>query len=152
MTAGARTVYGLVLLAVPNPVLRLITGQAASTRERAVTRILGARQLAQAAVTDVRPDAVSLALGAEVDFVHAVTMLAWAALDRRARRLTLVSAAIAGLFAVAGAAEARRAPAVTPAPARAGDSLAALVRLRHRAAVAVAPYALPDGVRAALNA
>lgn len=149
MTTWARIVYGMVLLAVPSPVLRLVTGQAATTRERAVTRILGARLLAQAAVTDVRPDAVSVALGAEVDLVHSATMLVWAAVDRRSRRLTLASAAIAGMFAVAGAAQARRTPGIPPSPG--DDALAALVGLRHRIASLFARYTLPGPARAALN-
>lgn len=149
MTAWARVLYGVVLLAVPTPVLRLVTGQAATARERAVTRILGARLLAQAAVTDIRPDAVSLALGAEVDAVHAMSMLVWAAVDRRSRRLTLLSAALAGLFAVAGVADARRMPTGAPSPA--GDALDGPVRLRHRAAVAVAGRTLPAGLRSTLR-
>ncbi|OBG25651.1 hypothetical protein [Mycobacterium sp. E3198] len=149
MIAWARIGYGIALLAVPSPLLRLVTNQPATERERAVTRILGARLLAQAAATDVRPDAVSVALGAEVDFIHAVTMLAWAAVDRGSRRLTLFSAATAGLFAVAGAAQARRTPRVADAPT--GDALATLVRLRHRVAESVARYTLPGSVRAALK-
>jgi hypothetical protein len=149
MTAWARTVYGLVLLAAPSSLLRRASGKPATSRERAVTRILGARLLTQAAVTDIRPDAVSVALGAEVDFVHAITMLGWAAVDRGARRLTLPSAALAGMFAVAGAAQAKRAPAVADAPT--GDALATLVRLRHRVAESVARYTLPGDVRAALG-
>ena len=152
MIRWARTVYGVVLFAVPNPVLRLVSGQPATARERALTRILGLRLLMQAAVTDIRPDAASVALGAETDFVHAATMLAWAAIDRRSRRLTLLSAAIAGLFATAGAVQARRKAAGTPASAGTGDPLDALVRLRHQAAVAVARYTLPGVVRAALTA
>ncbi len=149
MTAWARTVYGLLLLAEPSSLLRLASRKPATSRERAVTRILGARLLTQAAATDIRPDAVSVALGAEVDFVHAITMLGWAAVDRSARRLTLLSAAIAGLFAVAGATQARRTPAVADAPT--GDVLATLVRLRHRVAEWVARYTLPGFVRAALR-
>ncbi|ORW85274.1 hypothetical protein AWB92_27700 [Mycobacterium sp. IEC1808] len=149
MTAWARIVYGLVLLAAPSSLLRRASGKPATSRERAVTRILGARLLTQAAATDIRPDAVSVALGAEVDLVHAITMLGWAAVDRGARRLTLLSAATAGLFAVAGAAQARRTPAVADAPT--GDVLATLVRLRHRIAEAVARYTLPGDVRAALK-
>ncbi|OBH04154.1 MULTISPECIES: hypothetical protein [unclassified Mycobacterium] len=149
MTAWARIVYGLALLAAPTPLLRLASGKTATTRERAVTRVLGARLLTQAAVTDIRPDAVSVALGAEVDFVHAATMLLWAAVDRGSRRLTLLSAATAGLFAVAGAAQARRTPAVADGPT--GDALATLVRLRHRIAEAVARYTMPGDVRAALK-
>ncbi len=149
MIAWARIVYGTVLLALPNPVLRLVTSQPATTRERAATRILGARLLAQAAVTDVRPDAVSVALGAETDLVHTVSMLVWATVDRGSRRLTLPSAAIAGLFAVGGAVQARRTPVVAPSPT--DDALAAFVRLRHQLAVAVARYTLPGAVRAGLK-
>jgi hypothetical protein len=152
MIAWARIIYGAVLLAVPNPLLRLVSGQSITARERALTRVLGARLLAQAAVTDIRPDAVSVALGAETDFVHATTMLAWAVVDRGSRRLTLLSAAVAGLFAVAGAAQARRTPARALAAARTSDPLDALVRLRHQAAVAVARHTLPGVVRAALAA
>ncbi|SPM27226.1 hypothetical protein [Mycobacterium terramassiliense] len=149
MIVWARVGYGIALLVLPSPLLRLVTGQPATAREQALTRVLGARLLAQAAVTDVRPDAVSVALGAEVDFVHAVSMLAWAAVDRGSRRLTLLSAATAGLFAAAGAAQARRTPAV--AHARTGDALATLVRLRRRIAESVARYTLPRSVRAALK-
>ncbi|HEY1840278.1 MAG TPA: hypothetical protein VGG53_08655 [Mycobacterium sp.] len=131
MTALARVVYGLALIAVPNPLLRMVSGQRPTVRERALTRILGARLLAQAAVTDVRPDAVSVALGAGTDFVHAATMLVWAVVDRRSRRLTLMSAAIAGLFTAAGVAQARRTPAVASA-SETGRLLNALVRLRHQ--------------------
>lgn len=152
MIGWARIVYGMVLLAVPNPVLQLVSGRPATARERALTRVLGARLLTQAAVTDVRPDAVSVALGAETDLVHAGSMLAWAVVDRRSRRLTLLSAAIAGLFAAVGAAQARRTPVGTPASTGTGDPLDALVRLRHHAAVAVARHTLPGAVRAALTA
>ncbi|OBJ01171.1 hypothetical protein A5660_02120 [Mycobacterium alsense] len=147
MTAWARIVYGAVLLALPARALRLVTDRV-TARERAVTRILGARLLVQAAATDIRPDAVSLALGAEVDLVHSATMLAWAAVDRGSRRLTLLSAAVAGLFAAAGAADARRAD---PAPSQTGDTLGALARLRHRVATPITRHTLPGAARAALN-
>ncbi|MCV7379911.1 hypothetical protein BST11_15125 [Mycobacterium alsense] len=147
MTAWARIVYGAVLLALPARALRLITDRI-TARERAVTRILGARLLAQAAATDVRPDAVSLALGAEVDLVHSATMLAWAAVDGGSRRLTLLSAAVAGLFAAAGAADARRAD---PGPSQTDDALGALARLRHRVAAPITRHTLPGAARAALN-
>jgi hypothetical protein len=150
MIAWARIACGTLLLAVPDPVLRVASGQAATARERAVTRVLGLRLLAQGAVTAVEPDVVTLAVSAETDFVHAATMLAWAAVDRGSRRLTLLSAASAGLFGVAGATEALRAPAVSPG--RSGDPLAALLRLRRRAATWVARRSLPGVVRARLAA
>lgn len=149
MIGLARVVYGLLLFTVPNPLLHMVSGQRATTRERALTRVLGARLLVQAAVTDVRPDAVSVALGAEVDFVHAATMLVWAVIDRQSRRLTLISAALAALFAAAGATQVRRTPAVVP-PSETGQLLSTLARVRHHVAVAVAGYTLPRAAREAL--
>ena len=146
MTALARIVYGLALVVAPNPLLHRVSGEQPSKREQWLTRVLGARLLTQAAVTDVRPDAVSVALGAEVDLVHAISMIVWSAVDRNSRRLTLISAAIAGLFAVAGTAQARRTPAVAP-PSETGQLVNSLVRLRHQAAVAVGQYTLPRAVR-----
>lgn len=146
MIALARIVYGLALVAAPNPLLHRVSGDRPSKRERTLTRVLGARLLAQAAVTDVRPDAVSVALGAEVDLVHAISMVVWAVADRNSRRLTLISAALAGLFAGAGTAQARRTPAVAP-PSETGRLLNMLVRLRHQAAMAVSQYTLPRAVR-----
>ena len=149
MTALARVVYGLLLVIAPKRLLHKVSGQRTTTRERALTRVLGARLLLQAAVTDVRPDAVSVALGAETDLVHAASMLVWAVVDRRSRRLTLMSAVLAGVFAAAGAAQARRLPAAAPSP-EGGPRLNGLLGLRHRAAVTVAQYTLPRAVRTAL--
>jgi hypothetical protein len=149
MTTLARVVYGILLVAVPNPLLHMVSGHSASTRERTLTRVLGARLLAQGAVTGVRPDAASVALGAEIDFVHAASMLVWAVVDRQSQRLTLMSAALAGVFAAAGAAQARRSPAVAPV-SQTGQLLNLLVDLRHRVALAVARYTLPEAARAAL--
>lgn len=150
MTALARTVYGLLLLVAPNPLLHRVSGDRAGKRDRTLTRVLGARLLTQAVVTDVRPDAVSVALGAEVDLVHAISMIVWSVVDRSSRRLTLISAAIAGLFAAAGTAQARRTPAVAP-PSETGQLLNTLVRFRHQAAAAVSQYTLPRAVRDGLG-
>ncbi|WP_142281368.1 hypothetical protein [Mycobacterium palustre] len=140
--------YGVVLLAVPDPVLHLVSGQVATVRGRAVTRFLGLRLLAQGAVTAVAPDAATLAVSAETDLVHAATMLAWAAVDRRSRRLTLFSGALAALFGAADVVQARRAPSEPPRAAGTGDLLPTLVRLRHRAATHIVRHTLPGGVRA----
>ncbi|OBK32305.1 hypothetical protein A5658_16485 [Mycobacterium sp. 1245111.1] len=150
MTALARTVYGLLLLVAPNSLLHRVSGDRASKRERRLTRVLGARLLTQAAVTDIRPDAVSVALGAEVDLVHAISMIVWSVVDRSSRRLTLISAALAGLFAAAGTAQARRTPAVA-SPSESSQLLNLLVRFRHQAAVAVSQYTLPRALRDGLG-
>ena len=151
MTALARVVYGLLLVAIPNRLLHRVSKGQASKQELTLTRVLGARLLLQAAVTDVRPDAVSVALGAEVDLIHAISMVIWTVVDRNSRRLTLLSAALAAVFAVAGAAQARRTPAVTH-PSGSSHLLNELVRLRHQAAVPVSRYTLPRAVRADLIA
>lgn len=150
MIVWARIGYGMVLLLLPDRVLHLVVRQTATKRERVATRILGLRLLAQAAATDVRPNAVSVALGAEVDFVHTLSMLVWAMVDRGSRRLTLLSAVIAGLFGVGGMAQARRMPTTAPTTP-AADPLSALVVLRHRIAVPVARYTMPGAVRAWLG-
>jgi hypothetical protein len=154
MIPWARIGYGVALLAVPNSVLRLASGQAASAasaRERAVTRFLGLRLLTQGAVTAVAPDAATLAVSAETDIVHAATMLAWAVFDRRSRRLTLLSAALAALFGAADTVQARRAPSEPPCPAGSGDVLPTLVRLRRRAATRIVRHTVPGAVRAGGN-
>lgn len=148
MIVWARIGYGVLLLALPNQVLRWVSPRV-SARERIATRILGVRLLAQAAATDIRPTAVTVALGAEVDLVHAISMLAWAVIDRESRRLTLLSAALAALFAAAGARQARRTP--PPSHARRDESLGAVFRLRHRMAVPIVRHTLPSAVRARLN-
>ncbi|MCV7031892.1 hypothetical protein [Mycobacterium sherrisii] len=148
MIGWARIGYGVLLLALPDHVLRLVSPRV-SARERIATRILGGRLLAQAAATDIRPTAVTVALGAEVDLVHAISMLVWAVVDRESRRLTLLSATLAALFAAVGAAQARRTP--PPSHARRADALETLVRLRHRVAAAVVRRTMPSPVRARLN-
>jgi hypothetical protein len=148
MTAWARAAYGIMLLIVPGPLLRLASGVPASPRGRAVARVLAARQLTQAALTAVVPGAACLAVGAQTDVAHGVSTLAWAAINRRSRRVALLDAAVAALFAAAGVADARRAAAT---PVRAGDRPANLVDLRDRAAASVARRTLPRIVCVSLN-
>jgi hypothetical protein len=68
----------------------------------AVARVLGARQLVQAAVTAVAPTGPVAGLGALVDGLHAGTNLGIAAVSPRWRRIALTDAVIAGGFAAAG--------------------------------------------------
>ncbi len=100
--AALRAGYGTLLLAVPDPVIRLYTGHRADPLTRAVVRVLGARHLIQGILTSGAPGAVVLALGVEVDLAHVASMLGLAALDQRRRRAGLVDAAAAGMFAVTG--------------------------------------------------
>jgi hypothetical protein len=106
-TAGAlqvvRAGYGATLLLLPGPVIRLCTGRPAGHRTRNVARLLGARHLAQAAVTaGTGPSAESLGIGAAIDITHAASMAGLAMADRRVRRVTLTDALIETAFAAAG--------------------------------------------------
>jgi hypothetical protein len=97
-----RTVLGTVDLIFPGTVVRFSRNEPFHRHGRKVVRVLGVRQLAQAAVTGSRPTAPVLVLGAQVDGAHAVSMVALALWSRPGRRAALVDAAIAALFSSAG--------------------------------------------------
>ncbi len=100
---AVRAGYGAALLLVPGRVIRACTGSQAGSRTRTVARVLGARHLAQAAVTlGSGASAESLGLGAAVDITHAASMAVLALADRRVRRVTLTDALIETAFAAAG--------------------------------------------------
>ncbi len=63
-----------------------------------VVRLLGVRELLQAALIDQR----RAAIGAGVDGAHAATMMILAVADRRRRRLAVSSAILATVLAVVG--------------------------------------------------
>ena len=94
--------YGAVLLCAPGTAVRLSGAGLASSRTLAVTRVLGARHLIQAAVTAAAPNAAVLTVGAQVDCAHAASMLAVAAASRPLRRAGLTDGLIATVLAVAG--------------------------------------------------
>jgi hypothetical protein len=108
MLYGVRAGYGLAQLAVPNVVLRAFR----LTPDRPtvlVCRALGARELAQAAVSTAAPTPAVLAVGVTVDVTHALSMIGVATFSRRHRRAALTSAALASTFAALGvAARSRR--------------------------------------------
>jgi hypothetical protein len=100
---AARACYGAALLCAPGLALGLCTGQAPSQRARTVVRILGARHLAQAALTFWRPRPAVFLAGAGVDACHAASMLALAVADTRMRRAGIADAAAAAAFTATGA-------------------------------------------------
>jgi hypothetical protein len=108
-------------------------------------RVLAARELTQAALMAWQPDAACLVVSAEVDVVHSVSMLGWAAIGN-SRRLALKSAAVAACFAAGGVAGARRLPA-TKDPIPAGGPLAKFIELRNLVATSVAAYTVPGVAR-----
>jgi hypothetical protein len=107
--AGVRAAYGAVQLLRPAHSAEQLLGGPLDPGAVAAVRVLGARQLAQAAVSVAAPSARLLALGASVDGAHALSMAVLALADRSRRRPAMVSGLIASAFAVGGATAARRA-------------------------------------------
>jgi hypothetical protein len=97
------------------------------TKSVMIARILGARQLTQAALSGFRPSPEVLAMGVWVDAVHASTALALAVIDPSRARAGLTDAAIAGIWAGAGYRDLARARAGPPSYQRRRDRLARIV-------------------------
>jgi hypothetical protein len=112
-SVALRGAYGAALCAAPGALIGLAGGPPASPQSRAVARVLGIRQLAQAAAYGValapriRPQdrAALLSLGAVVDVLHATSMVGLAVADAPRRRLGLTDAAVAFAFAVSALAD-----------------------------------------------
>ena len=105
--AVTRGGYGVLQLASPTMVSGCLAHTRLDARGQAVARVLGARQLAQALASGPVPSYPLLAVGVEIDLLHAASMLALA-LDSRRRRPALTDALIAAGFALAGAHAARQ--------------------------------------------
>jgi hypothetical protein len=103
LTSLARAGYGLALLCVPGRLITAATGRPASTRARAVTRVLGVRHLAQSAVCAAIPVRGLFAAGAIADGLHAASMLALAGTDAEVRWAVLADAGVEAAFAAAAA-------------------------------------------------
>ena len=131
--ALVRAGYGLLQLGS----LPLSRGTDAPAVRRTV-RVLGLRQLVQAAVTAPTPSPAVLALGVEVDLLHAASMVALAAVRPRYRRAALAEALAATALACAGTIAARRARSASRA-----TPTHRLVTLRDRYAGTVVRYAVP---------
>ncbi|MEO5833196.1 MAG: hypothetical protein ABIR83_07465 [Nakamurella sp.] len=105
----ARAAWGLLQLAAPGLVADRVLLLPLDHRAEVVARILGARQILQAGLLLRAPGPVPLSVGAGVDGLHAVSMLALAAYNPRRRPPALLDAVIATGFAVSGVVGARRA-------------------------------------------
>jgi hypothetical protein len=101
----------------PGLVTYLATGRFPGRRGRRVAQVLGARHLAQAAVTAFVPVPDVFALGAEADAAHAASMVMLAAADRTARPAALTDALAEAVFAAAGLSCGRAAGTRPPAGA-----------------------------------
>lgn len=104
-----RAAWGLLQLAAPGLVADRVLRVPLDHRAEVVARVLAARQVLQAGLLLRTPSPATLSLGAGVDGLHAVSMLALAALNARRRPPALLDASIAAAFAVSGAVGARRA-------------------------------------------
>ena len=82
--------------------IQLATGRLPGRRACLVARVLGARHLAQAALTAVVPRPGTFAAGGEIDAVHATSMLLLAAASKPERRAALADALAEAAFAAAG--------------------------------------------------
>jgi hypothetical protein len=102
----ARAGYGAALVLAPGPAILLATGRLPGRRACRVARLLGARHLAQATLTALTPLPAVFGAGAEVDALHAASMLMLAAVDRAARRAALTDTVAEAAFAAAGLAAA----------------------------------------------
>jgi hypothetical protein len=123
----ARAAYGAALVFVPGPVIWLATGQRPSRRTCRVAQVLGFRHLIQAALTTAASttaasttaasttaasttaasttaarEPAALAIGGQVDVVHAASILLLAAVSRAGRRAALTDALTEAAFAAAG--------------------------------------------------
>jgi hypothetical protein len=97
-----RAGWGLALLAAPDRVVAAMGVAEPDDQTRAVARVLGARHLAQAAVTLARPTARCLRWGGVVDLAHAGTGVVLAVADARYRRAAFTDAAITTGFGLRG--------------------------------------------------
>jgi hypothetical protein len=107
--AGVRAGYGAVQLLWPDRSAEQLLAGPLEPPGRTVVRVLGARQLAQAALSAAAPTAPVLAAGAGTDALHALSMAVLALAGRRWRRPAAVSGLTAAAFAACGALAASRA-------------------------------------------
>lgn len=108
---AGRAAWGAALLAAPRAVLRNVHHLDADTTTLVVARILGARQLGQAALSGIRPSPEVLAIGVWVDTAHALSAAGLALADRSRDRAGLTDTAVAAAWAVLGYRDLRRAAA-----------------------------------------
>jgi hypothetical protein len=105
-----RGVWGLALLMAPGRLTRPLATRPPTPTLRSVVRVLGAREVVQAAVISLRPDRRVLIGAAVVDAMHSTSMILLAAREAKYRRLAGASAMVSTLLGTATVREARRAP------------------------------------------
>ena len=123
----ARGAWGAALLVAPRVVLERVHHLTVDDKSLIVARVLGARHLAQAALSGVGPSPEVLAMGVWVDCAHAATAVGLAAVDRSRARGGLTDAGIAAVWAAAGYRDLRSGAVPPPEHDRRRDALARLV-------------------------
>lgn len=124
-----RAGWGTLQLLFPQMVARCLGIRDADRPTVQVARVLGARQIIQALASS-RPTYPVLALGVEVDLLHAASMAGAALMFPSRRRAAITDAALACTFAVAGAVAAGNTQPIQAAP----RSWVAITELRNRSA------------------
>ncbi len=97
--AVVRTLIGVKEFASPASLLEAVTHSPVDDRARRVVRLLGARDLLQAAVTAIHPSPTVLLGGGGVDLLHGASMVWLAMVAPERRRAALASATVAGILA-----------------------------------------------------
>lgn len=152
-----RTCYGATLFVWPGAATGLSAPPHVDLAGRTVVRVLGVREVGQALVCAPRPTAAVLRLGAGVDLVHAVTMLALATRSSTWRRPALASMTVAATFAAIALSDAGSSPRTAGAPLRLTTDAHArlldrLLDLRDRCARALVHTAeVRSGIQALLG-
>ena len=90
-----------MLVLVPGPAIRLVTGRAPRHGTCRVARVLGTRHLIQVALTAIAPRPAVFAIGGQVDAVHTASMLL-AAVRPAERRAALTDALVEAALAASG--------------------------------------------------
>lgn len=101
--AAARAGWGTLLVLWPDPIIRATSRQPPTTASLVVARILGVRQLIQAATILRWHSRTAQNLGMATDLLHASTGVGLALLSTRWRRGALVDATLATAFAAMSA-------------------------------------------------
>ncbi len=107
-TSGVRAGLGAVELVFPTLIARLVYQTPLRRGELTVVRVLGGRQLIQAAGTAFIGGPDIHQIGAFVDGLHALSMLGLAVASRRLRRAGYAELTIASSLAVASLVAAHR--------------------------------------------
>jgi hypothetical protein len=102
LVLAARVLYGCALIAAP----RVALGGSAAADDaaaRVFARLLGARNLLEAALLARHPSPRTYRIGASIDALHAASMIPLAVLDRRRRGPATASGLAGASFALAAA-------------------------------------------------